>query len=129
MGDRAESLLEIHHGLGISNCDLYDIAARNYFLSLFMKSSTDGQKRTRPLNVVVSLDVSGSMDGALSYKVGEEYPPSQQKSRIALAKKAILMLFDKLQDDDVFGLTTFHTSAKTIIKNTLVKNIDRNSLT
>lgn len=74
IGDRAKLLLEIHQGLAISNCDLYDLPNRNYFISLFMKSSTDGQKRTVPLNVVVCLDVSGSMDGALKYSYGDQYP-------------------------------------------------------
>jgi hypothetical protein len=59
--------MEIHHGLGISNCDLYDLPKRNYFLSLFNKSNMDGQKRTRPINVVVCLDVSGSMNRLLKY--------------------------------------------------------------
>ena len=47
---------------------------RNYFLSLFIKSSTDGQERVTPLNVVIALDVSGSMNGPLKYNYGEEYP-------------------------------------------------------
>ena len=71
VGDKAKSLLEIHHGLAISNCDLYDLPNRNYFLSLFVKSSTDGEKRTNPLNLVIALDVSGSMDGPLKYSVGD----------------------------------------------------------
>lgn len=53
--------MEIHHGTAISNLDIYDLPNRNYFISLFLKSSTDGQNRTRPLNIVVALDVSGSM--------------------------------------------------------------------
>jgi hypothetical protein len=63
IGDRATKLLDIHSGTAISNCDLYDMDNRNHFISLFLKSSTDGQVRTRPLNLVVSLDVSGSMNG------------------------------------------------------------------
>lgn len=72
VGERAKTLLEIHHGLAVSNCDLYDMASRNYFLSLFLKSSTDGQKRTRPLNVVIALDVSGSMNGVLKLARNKE---------------------------------------------------------
>ena len=47
-----------------------------------------------PLNAVVVLDVSGSMDSPLKYNYvqGEEYP-GPEKMRIALAKKAILMLY------------------------------------
>jgi hypothetical protein len=51
----------------VSNCDLYDLPNRNYFISLFLKSSTDGEKRKRFLNIVVALDVSGSMDGPLTH--------------------------------------------------------------
>jgi hypothetical protein len=85
VGERAKSLLEIHHGLAVSNCDLYDMANRNYFMSLFLKSSTDGQKRTRPLNVVIALDVSGSMDGVLKF-VNYKEDPAAFKTRIHLAK-------------------------------------------
>ena len=67
VGDQTPKLLDIHHGLGISNCDLYDLPKRNYFLSLFMKSNTDGVKRTRPINVVLCLDTSGSMNSLLNY--------------------------------------------------------------
>ena len=42
VGDKAKKLLEVYHGLAVSNCDLYDMPNRNYFLSLFIKSSTDG---------------------------------------------------------------------------------------
>jgi uncharacterized protein with von Willebrand factor type A (vWA) domain len=34
---------------------------------MFLKSSKDGEKRTNPINVVVCLDVSGSMSGPLKY--------------------------------------------------------------
>lgn len=63
IGERATMLLDIHSGTAISNCDLYDMDSRNHFISLFLKSSTDGQKRTRALNTVITLDVSGSMGG------------------------------------------------------------------
>jgi hypothetical protein len=67
VGEQTKKILDIHHGLGISNCDLYDLPKRNYFLSLFMKSNTDGVKRTRPINAVVCLDTSGSMNSLLKY--------------------------------------------------------------
>lgn len=92
--------------MGISNCDLYDLPKRNYFLSLFMKSNTDGQKRTRPINAIVCLDVSGSMNSLLKYgqNVGEE---SLNKTRLNLARQAIEMLYKKLEPEDIFGFVTF----------------------
>jgi hypothetical protein len=37
-----------------------------------MKSSADGEKRTRPINVVMCLDVSGSMGGGLGFHQPKE---------------------------------------------------------
>jgi hypothetical protein len=88
IGERAAKLLDIHSETAISNCDLYDMDNRNHFISLFLKSSTDGQKRTRALNLVVALDVSGSMDGSLKHSSTGINTP-----RIQLAKQAILMMF------------------------------------
>lgn len=121
IGDRATKLLEIHHGQAVSNCDLYDMDSRNYFVSLFMKSSADGQPRSRKLNVVIALDVSGSMDGSLKYEGYEN--EGKSKSRLDLSREAILMLYNKLQPEDVFGLVTFHNSAQTIISSTYVKDL------
>jgi uncharacterized protein YegL len=80
-----------------------------------------------PLNIVLVLDVSGSMNGALKYDIGQEYP-GEEMSRLALARKAILMLYDKLKGDDVFTLVTFHTSAQTIIESSFVKDLDRKNV-
>lgn len=84
--------------------------SRNHFISLFLKSSTDGQKRTRALNLVVALDISGSMNGSLKHSSTGINTP-----RIQLAKQAILMLFEKLQPNDVFSLVVFHTQSRTVI--------------
>ena len=42
VGDKAKNLMELHYGLGISNCDLADMPNRNFFISLFNKSNRDG---------------------------------------------------------------------------------------
>lgn len=116
VGNKAKELLEIHNGSAVSNCDLYDMDGRNYFISLFMKSSTDGEARTRPLNLVIALDVSGSMDGPLKFDPAKGEPYVRETmSRTILSKQAILMLLEKLKPDDVFSLVIFHTAARTII--------------
>lgn len=80
---------------------------------------------------MVALDVSGSMDGALTS--GNPYlpegPAEPPKSRLALSREAILLLFSKLKPDDVFGLITFHTTAKTIIQSSFVRDLDRDIVT
>lgn len=98
---------------------------RNYFISLFMKSSTDGEARTRPLNLVIALDVSGSMEGPLKYEPakGEPYP-GETMTRTALSKRAILMLIEKLKPNDVFSLVIFHTSSRTIIPSEFVSELN-----
>lgn len=120
VGDRAKNLLDIYNGSAVSNCDLHDLDSRNYFISLFLKSNTDGQTRARPLNLVVALDVSGSMDGALKNSVGA----AEHTSRLALAKRAIILLFDKLQPDDAFSLVVFHDQARTVIPSSFKKDLN-----
>lgn len=39
-----------------------------------------------------------------------------------------MMLFDKLNAEDVFSLVTFHTEAKTIISSNFVKNLNRSQV-
>ena len=87
IGGKTDKLVDLHYGLGLSNCDLYDLPSRNYFLSLFIKSSKDGEARTRKINACIALDISGSMGSPLTYEAGKGRP------RLDLAKDAIWMFF------------------------------------
>jgi uncharacterized protein (DUF58 family) len=72
-----------------------------HFLGLILKSNRDGQPRTEtPLQLVVVLDISGSMDSSLSRR-------NKSNSRLSLAIQAIKLLFDKLRPNDLFSLVTF----------------------
>lgn len=42
VGNKAKELLELHTGVGVSNCHLFGLPNRNFFMSLFLKSSKDG---------------------------------------------------------------------------------------
>lgn len=42
IGPKTDQLLDLHLGTGVSNCDLFDMDNRNFFLSMFLKSSKDG---------------------------------------------------------------------------------------
>ncbi len=42
VGQKATSLMQLHYGIGVSNCHIAELPKKNYFLSLFLKSSTDG---------------------------------------------------------------------------------------
>lgn len=64
------------------------------------------------------------MNGALKYTAGHRHS-DPENTRIALAKRAILMLLDKMAPEDVFSLVIFHNTARTIIDSEFVKNLDR----
>ena len=70
------------------------------WVGCFLKSCRDGQPRNEvPMDMVVVLDVSGSMGLAVSGDL--------HQSRLALAKSALLSLVPRLRADDRFGLATF----------------------
>lgn len=81
----------------------------------------DGEKRIRPINACVVLDVSGSMGGQLSYSQPKE--GEVKKTRLQLAQEAIWMLYKKLNPDDIFTMIVFHTQARTVIKSEFVKKL------
>ena len=89
----------------------------------------------KKLNLLVLLDVSGSMSSSLySYyydnpieynKNREEY---SSESKMKLANKAVCTLIDQLKPDDKFGLVTFESEAQTEQRITEVSKLDINSL-
>ena len=89
-----------------------------------MKSSMDGEKRIRPINVCLVLDISGSMGGPLSYDMNNLEYEGKKKTRLELSQDAIWMLYKKLNPDDIFSLVVFHNQARTVLKSELVKNLD-----
>ena len=83
-----------------------------------MKSSKDGADRDEtPLNALICLDVSGSMNGSLGNN------PKQGQSRLKLSIEAIKMFISKLRPNDSVGLVTFNNHGKTIIKPTFKSDI------
>ena len=83
-----------------------------------MKSCKDGADRDEtPLNALICLDVSGSMNGGL----GDN--PKHGLSRLKLSIEAIKMFISKLRPTDSFGLVTFNNHGRTIIKPTLKADI------
>lgn len=119
VGRKAKELLELHHSVGVSNCDLFGLPKRNFFLSLFLKSNRDGQPRTRNINACIVLDISGSMGSPISHQ-----EPSD-KTRLMLARDAIFMFFEKLRENDIFSLVVFHTQAWTVIESNFVSKLDK----
>lgn len=75
----------------------------NDYLALFLKSSRDGADRDEtPINALICLDISGSMDGGLGTN------RKTNLSRLKLSVEAVKMFISKLRPNDSVGLTTFN---------------------
>jgi Mg-chelatase subunit ChlD len=80
-----------------------------------MKGKQDGEDRdARSLNVLICLDISGSMGGGLG---SIDY--SHHTSRLDLSKEAIKMFISKLRPNDAIGMITFNDKAQVIFEVTL----------
>lgn len=81
------------------------------WVACFLKSCRDGQPRDHiPMDLIVVLDVSGSMD----WSVDSERLRATENSRLALAKEALTSLIPRLRSDDRFGLATFTNEGRVI---------------
>jgi Mg-chelatase subunit ChlD len=91
-------------------------------LALFLKGKADGEDRDENvrLNLIICLDVSGSMGCGLSLKQGQN---DKHKSRLSLSIEAIKMLISKLKPNDSIGMVVFSDDAETIFECTMKKDI------
>lgn len=92
----------VHQYVGVATISKYD---------------GDGIKKHKrpPSNIVIGLDVSGSMSGGF---------PGEISSKIEIAKASLLLLLDRLGPDDSFGLFTFESSPSLIQPLTPLKEIN-----
>ena len=114
VGKKTNKLVDVHMEYARYQFkeSLQDAKINNY-LALFMKSSKDGADRDEtPLNTVICLDVSGSMNGGLGKW------SKNQLSRLKLSIEAIKMFISKLRPNDSVGIITFNNTAQEIIKPT-----------
>lgn len=110
--------------------DLYS-GEDNYYLSLGLNSGlTEETFQRKKLNLVVVLDISGSMasrfdrysyDASSGNKVAGE---QKNKNKMALANEAIVEMMEHLGPDDRFGVALFESQAYTAKPLRLVKHTD-----
>ena len=70
------------------------------WLGTFLKSKYDGQKIDKLIDLSIAIDISGSMSG----------------SRINMAKKSLIQLIEKLNDEDNIAISKFNHESTPIFK-------------
>jgi len=81
---------------------------------VLVKSALDGRPRVPgvPISIAVVLDISGSMSSLV-----------EQRSRLELAKAAVVKLIDVLAPNDALGLTVFNDQGSVVFPLTPVSAI------
>lgn len=112
--------LQIHQSLNPFTLQL------EKYLSIGLLGSEDGKNHRENLNLVIALDISGSMNEVLSKK--------SSRSKLALAISCVKNIFNKLTPEERIALITFNKNStviqdlnfkKNIIKENFFKSLDK----
>jgi len=105
---------------------------QEYFLSVGLNSGIDeADFKRKPLNLVVVLDISGSMSGSFkSYyydKVGKKIKNSDQAKvkKMTIANESVVAMLSHLKDKDRVGIALFDHNAYTAKPLNLVEYSDK----
>ena len=90
------------------------------YLSIGLLSSEDGKNHRAPLNLILVLDVSGSMQSTMDR--------GGNMSKIELAKNCVKNIYKKLMPNERMALITFDTQSRTIMELTTKAEIDEKRL-
>ncbi len=123
VGKKTDKIADLH--IGYSRYQLtqskFDNKINDY-LALFLKSSRDGADRDdTPINALICLDISGSMNGGLGTN------RKTNLSRLKLSIEAIKMFISKLRANDSVGLTTFNNQGQIIFEPVFKKDLPESS--
>jgi Ca-activated chloride channel family protein len=105
----------------------------DYYLSVGLNSGITDFKRKK-LNLVVVLDISGSMGEVFNSYYYDSYgnrvdnTEQNQKKKIEIAEESIVAMLDHLNSNDSFGLVTFETTASIVEPFKRVSSIDMEEL-
>jgi uncharacterized protein YegL len=103
-----DKLLSLELSSALVNSPLSDDPSQDIFVGVMLKSKFDGiGNKNLPIDIVIVLDVSGSMDSRL----GES-----TESCLSLAKTAIRKVCTRMSQEDRLGLCTFNNKGKTIFE-------------
>lgn len=85
-----------------------------YYMTVGLNSNIkESDFERKKLNLVVMLDISGSMDSNLTkYYYDDPYNKNEEvKSKMKAANESVNILLDQLNDDDRFGMVLFSSDA------------------
>jgi len=88
------------------------------YLSLGLLGSEDGKNHREPLNLMIVLDVSGSMSHNLSWK-------KNTQSKLELAKSCVKNIYNKLKDDERLGVVAFNDKPLLVLELQSKKDINK----
>ena len=115
------------------------ISSRNeYYLTVGLNSNIkESDFQRKKLNLIVVLDVSGSMNGMFSSYYYDRFSndskkdtigvDDDKKTKMEIANESINILIDRLKADDRFGLVLFDFEAKVAKQVELISEMDINS--
>ena len=111
---KTDKLLEASYSVALDN-NLKKSKNSDYYISLGLNSCEDGKNNRNPLNLVIILDISGSMDDILNIAENSNnhegklanVENKKPQTKLSLAKDNILQIFSILKEDDRLGIVLF----------------------
>lgn len=86
-----------------------------YYMAVGLNSNIkESDFQRKKLNLVVVLDISGSMDSSFNsyyYDNNKIFDFEKNKSKMEIANESVNILIDQLKDDDRFGLVLFESGS------------------
>lgn len=86
-----------------------------YYMAVGLNSNIkESDFQRKKLNLVVALDISGSMDSSFNsyyYDNNNIFDFEKNKSKMEIANESVNILIDQLKDDDRFGLVLFESGS------------------
>ena len=111
MVNESEDLFSPSYSIAISKDPISN--QKEYYMTVGLNSNIkESDFARKKLNLVVLLDISGSMTSSLGdYYYDNPFKLGENKSKMEAANEAVNILIDQLKDDDRFGMILFDNAA------------------
>eukprot|EP01080_Neovahlkampfia_damariscottae_P006847 gene6847-11008_t len=95
------------------------------YISASFHSVFDGMNHREPLNLLVILDISGSMGGRFHNVTDSEY---QQQTKMTVANEVLVEILNTLKEDETLGILLFDDKTQVLQSMKNVGNINKDDL-